>query len=140
MANRKIIDDLDKNSLANIIVNHGENLNVVSQRVDFLEKLIGNETSFAETFCEASVNTKKIDETVLNILINILRSNNQPVSDSLVTLLKSNDELKDFVSALVEDLDRSHLKRLRNKIGYGMWSLLLVGLGAVGDRILRSFY
>lgn len=119
---KKVINDFDKNSLIQTIVSHTENLNFVARRVDFLEQKIGNETLFAETFHEAYTKTKKVDEAV---------------SDILIKLLKSDEEIKSSVSKIVNDLDRSYFKRLLKNIGIGVWTIFVIVITVVIDRLIK---
>lgn len=120
---KNTINDFDKSTLMQTIVNYGENLNIIAQKIQSLEQRVGDDLNFGKSFSKACLESIKIEESIQGIL---------------VKLLEANKETKVSVSKIVENLDRNAFKRFINKIGFGIWTIITITIGVMLDKFLST--
>lgn len=89
----------------------------INKRLDSLEARIKDNDAFAATFAEAFNNSKKLDETIVVAVVN---------------LVKTNTEVKVAIQNAVKGVDREWQNIIIKRIGIALWTLIVsVASGAI---------
>lgn len=77
---------------------------------------------FASIFCEAAKTQKNIDSTL---------------KDVLVELLRKDKDAQNSIKKIVEEVDRGYGRFLMGRIGFGIWTIVMLLIGELVRYFLK---
>jgi len=117
-------NDFDVNALLSDVSNHARDMTTLTKKIECLEEKFGTNEKIAETLSDTAEKAVKM-QTML--------------AKTFVTLLKSNDEVKEGISEIVNKLDRKYTALFLKRFSSGVWAIFLVSLGVVLKWVFDKF-
>lgn len=104
--------DFDPNQLVKL----NEDLTGLVGRIENLEEKFGTHEQIADTLCETANKATRMKAML---------------SESFVDLIQHNPDIKKELKKAIDEIDRNSLIVLGGKIGFGVWSILLIIITAI---------
>lgn len=110
MTNNRQTSDFDPNALTQQTDEHTRSIAELRETVNKHEKRVGDNEKFADTFIRSFENSKRLDKVVAN---------------AIVTLIGTNQEVREALSKTVREVDREWQKVMLRRLGLVAWTLLI---------------
>lgn len=109
-------DDFDPNELVKV---HGRDIEQLRSDLHVLVERYGDDDKFGKTFEAVAAKDKRVDAAVSTIL---------------VQLIGTNTAVRGAITAAVDATDRQWQHVFGKRLGFGLWSVALLVIGALVDR------